>query len=55
MFLFKNSGIYKKNKARDLIAIQCLDFSNELPYPDGLKLYITKGEYVDWLTHKAYK
>ena len=48
-------GVKKKNKSRDLIAVQCLDFSNQLPYLDGLKLYVTKGEYVDWLTYEAYK
>ena len=35
--------------------IDCLDFSEELPYTDGLKLYVVKGEYVDWLENEAYK
>jgi len=48
-------GKKEKNKARDLVAVQCLDFSDELPYPDSLKLYVVKGEYVDWLTNEAYK
>ena len=48
-------GIKEKNKSRDLVAVQCLDFSNELPYQDSLKLYVVKGEYVDWLTNEAYK
>ena len=43
-----------ENKARDLVAVQCLDFSNHLPYDDALKLYVAKGEYVDWLTYEAY-
>jgi len=48
-------GIKEKNKARNLVAVQCLDFSNEVPYKDSLKLYVVKGEYVDWLTYEAYK
>ena len=48
-------GRKEKNKARDLVAVQCLDFSDELPYPDSLKLYVVNGEYVDWLANEAYK
>ena len=48
-------GPYKKNQYQDLIAVQCLDFSEELTYTDGLKLYVVKGEYVDWLENEAYK
>ena len=48
-------GAYKKNQYQDLIAVQCLDFSEELPYTDGLKLYVVKGEFVDWLDNEAYK
>ena len=47
-------GDKKENKARDLVAVQCLDFSNHLPYDDALKVYVAKGEYVDWLTYEAY-
>jgi hypothetical protein len=48
-------GTKEKNKSRDLVAVQCLDFSNQLPYPDGLKLYVVKGEYADWIENEAYK
>ena len=62
----ENHGIDKTGKSKvytnyfyfdseDIIAVQCLDFSKELKYSDGLKLYIALDEYVDWIAYRAYK
>ena len=45
----------KENISRDLIAVQCYFFSENMPYADGLKIGISLGEFVSWLYNKAYK
>ena len=38
-----------------LIAIQCIDYSKEMNYIDGISIEIASSTFYDWMSSEAYK
>ena len=39
----------------DYISVSCYDYSNEIGYPDSLRVGMVSNEFNTWLSTKAYK
>ena len=47
-------GVYFYLNSDDAIIIQCYDYSEDLLYPDHLRVFLSSKEYINFLEFEAY-
>ena len=47
-------SVYFYLNSDDAITIQCYNYSEDLPYPDHLRVFLTTNEYITFLQYEAY-